>query len=159
MERKMTEKLWNKAAQIINSSGPLPIPVTGTVIELLQTIMTEEQTEFILNFNTSLNRDELKAKCRLDDASLTKMLDSLMRNGIVTGIPSSKTGIMVYRLMPPFPGLFEFTLMRVVMILDHIRNFGKKTGSSVRSAFFRNFGYGPESLRPDCTCHGDASSH
>lgn len=108
----MSEKLWSKAAQVINSSGPLPIPITETVIELLKTIMTEEQAEFILNFNKALNWDELKEKCGMDEAPLKQILDDLMHCGVVTGIPSSSTGIMVYRLMPPFPGLFEFTLMR-----------------------------------------------
>jgi Pyruvate/2-oxoacid:ferredoxin oxidoreductase delta subunit len=40
------------------------------------------------------------------------MLDKLMHLGVVTGIPSKKTGQVIYRLMPPLPGLFEFTLMR-----------------------------------------------
>ncbi len=108
----MSDQLWNNAAQVMNSAGYLPIPVTDTVIEILNTIMTEEQAEFILHFDKALNWDELKAKCGFEDQELENMLNDLMNNGVVTGIPSSRTGVMVYRLMPPFPGVFEYTLMR-----------------------------------------------
>ncbi|GAH34844.1 unnamed protein product, partial [marine sediment metagenome] len=35
-----------------------------------------------------------------------------MDNGVVVGVPSRRTGIMVYRLLGPFPGLFEMQFTR-----------------------------------------------
>ena len=40
------------------------------------------------------------------------MLNELMDIGVLTGIRSRRTGILVYRKPPFFPGILEFTLMR-----------------------------------------------
>jgi Pyruvate/2-oxoacid:ferredoxin oxidoreductase delta subunit len=107
------EKLWIKAARTIVKAGQMPMPISDTLIELLQTLMTDEQAEFILNFKKpSLNIDEIKTKTGLDESSLNKILNDLMDNGIVVGLPSRRTGIMVYRLLGPFPGLFEYTNLK-----------------------------------------------
>ncbi|MBN1364571.1 MAG: 4Fe-4S binding protein [Syntrophaceae bacterium] len=108
----MNEKIWQNAAQASVSSGVIPIPITGTLIELLQMLINEKEAEFITIFTKPLNLDEIKAKSNLDDESLNKMLNNLMRNGIITGIASKSTGVIVYRLLAPIPGMFEFTLMR-----------------------------------------------
>ena len=90
-------------------------PVTDTLIELLQNIVTEEQAKFIIkvyNRKPNMNLDEIKKKSDLDDDSLTRMLDKLQYKGVIVGTQSKSTGIIVYRLQPPFPGMFEFQLMR-----------------------------------------------
>ena len=40
------------------------------------------------------------------------MLEGLMHNGIILGLPSRTTGIMVYYINPPLPGLFEYPFMK-----------------------------------------------
>jgi hypothetical protein len=107
------EKLWVKAARTIVKAGQMPIPISNTLLTLLQTIMTEEQAQFIQIFKKpSLNLEQIKEKTILDDLSLNKMLNDLMDNGIIVGVPSRRTGMMVYRLMGPFPGIFEYTNLR-----------------------------------------------
>jgi Pyruvate/2-oxoacid:ferredoxin oxidoreductase delta subunit len=108
----MNEKIWQNAANATINAGVIPIPVTSTLIELLQTIMTEKEAEFIVIFTKPLNINEIKEKTTLDDESLNKMLNNLMYNGIITGIPSKKTGDVIYRLQPPVVGIFEYTMMR-----------------------------------------------
>jgi Pyruvate/2-oxoacid:ferredoxin oxidoreductase delta subunit len=108
----MSEELWNNAANNIISAGQFPLPVNDTLLDLLQTIINEEQASFIQIFKKPLNMNEIKEKSGLDEKSLDKMLNELMDKGVVTGIPSKSSGIIVYRLMPPIPGLFEFTMMR-----------------------------------------------
>jgi len=109
----MTEKLWNKVAKNVIKAGALPVPVSGAIIETLKILITEVQAKFLLLFKKpSYNIDEIKSKTDLDEESLNKMLKDLMYIGVITGIPSRSTGIMVYRLTPYFPGLLEFTLMR-----------------------------------------------
>ncbi|MHA1489089.1 MAG: DUF362 domain-containing protein [Promethearchaeota archaeon] len=109
----MSEKLWYKAARTIVKAGKMPFPISDTLFELLQVIMTEEQAKFISIFKKpSLNIDQIKVKTDLDDDSLDKMLNSLMEKGIVVGVLSRRTGKMIYRLLGPFPGLFEYTFMR-----------------------------------------------
>jgi len=108
----MNEQIWQDAAQASINAGVIPMPVTGTLLELLQTIMDEREAQFIPVFTKPMNMKELKEKSSLNEEELDKILDGLMRKGVVTGIPSKNTGQVVYRLMPPIPGLFEFTLMR-----------------------------------------------
>ncbi len=108
----MNEKIWQDAAQASIGAGAIPIPVSATLIELLQTVMDEKEAAFIPVFTKPMNIKDIKEKSNLSDEALDKMLDGLMRKGIITGIPSKSTGIVVYRLLPPIPGLFEFTLMR-----------------------------------------------
>ena len=109
----MSEKLWNKVARNFIKAGKLPIAVSDTVIEILKTILNEEQAEFLKNFKKrSYNSEEIKELSDLDEKALDKMLNDLMYAGAISGIPSRSTGIMVYRMTPFLPGLLEFTMMR-----------------------------------------------
>ncbi|MHA1143674.1 MAG: DUF362 domain-containing protein [Candidatus Helarchaeota archaeon] len=109
----MTVKLWKKVASNVVRGGAIPFPITDTIIEFLQTIMTEEQARFLLIFKrASLNLEQIKSKVDMSESDILKMLDSLMKNGIISGTKSRSKGIMVYTLMPPFPGLIEFSLMK-----------------------------------------------
>lgn len=109
----MSEKLWYKVVRNFVKAGKMPLPANDTAIEILKTIITEEQAKFVLSFKkSSYNSEEIKSLTDLDENALDEMLNDLMHIGAVTGIPSRSTGIMVYRLAPFFPGLLEFTLMR-----------------------------------------------
>jgi len=108
----MSQELWKKTSQAIVNSGQFPIPISDTLIEIMQTVMTEEQAEFVQVFTKPMNKDELKEATQLDETVLQQILDDLMHTGVLNGIPSKSTGTMVYRLMPPIPGLLEYTMMR-----------------------------------------------
>jgi DNA-binding Lrp family transcriptional regulator len=110
----MTEKLWYKVARTIIKAGNLPFPVSQTLIELLKLLINEEQAEFIYKVfkKPNLNMVQIKKRIDLSEEEILGILDELMDEGVITGTTSESTGIEVYRLMPPFPGLFEFTLMR-----------------------------------------------
>lgn len=109
----MSGSIWTKAATAMVSAGPVPMPIGDTLLELLQAILSEEEAEFIPTFTRpSLNLEEIKERCDLDEASLNAMLDGLLHKGAIMVATSRGTGTRVYTLMPPFPGLFEFTMMR-----------------------------------------------
>ena len=109
----MSEKLWYKVARTIIKAGRIPFPISDTLYELLKLLLNEEQAKFILIFQKpSLNINQLKEKTDLSETELDKMLNELMDNGLVVGMPSRRTGIMVYRLMGLFPGIFEYILMK-----------------------------------------------
>ncbi|MFW9969797.1 MAG: ATP-binding protein [Candidatus Odinarchaeota archaeon] len=109
----MSEKLWYKVARKFIKAGRLPIRVSDTIIEIMQTLLTEEQAKFInLLKKRSYNIDEIKPLTDLDDESLNKMLNDLMNIGVISGIRSRSTGAMVYYKTPLLPGIIEFTLMR-----------------------------------------------
>ncbi len=109
----MSEKVWTKAAAAMVAAGPVPMPVTDTLLELLQTIMDEEEADFVKIFDKpSLNMEEIRERCDRDETSLNAMLDGLLHKGALMVTTSRSTGIEVYTLMPPFPGLFELTMVR-----------------------------------------------
>lgn len=108
------DKFWFKVARVIAKAGQMPILISDSLIELIKTIMTKEQAEFIVAVfkKPSLNIDQIQAKTNLDRIKLDQMLNDLMDSGIIVGLPSRRTGIMVYRLLPPFPGMFEYTNLK-----------------------------------------------
>jgi Pyruvate/2-oxoacid:ferredoxin oxidoreductase delta subunit len=109
----MSEKLWFKVARCFIKAGRLPIAVSDTAINIVKTLVTEEQAKFIILLTKPpYNIEEIKKLTDMDDKSLNKMLNDLMHIGVISGIPSRSTGIMVYRVTPFLPGLLEFTMMR-----------------------------------------------
>ena len=110
---KMVEKFWYKVARTFAKAGGYSFPITDAYIELMQALLTEEQAKFILIFKKpKLNIDQLKAKTDLDEKSLLTMLHDLIHIGIITGIPSRRTGIMVYTLIGLVPGILGSTFMK-----------------------------------------------
>lgn len=109
----MNNNFWYKVARTIIKAGAIPVAITNALIDLFQTILTEEQATFILNFRKpSLNMKQLKNKTNLSEDDIKKMLIPLMKNGIIIESKSKTTGTMVYRLMPIFPGIFEYSFMK-----------------------------------------------
>ncbi|MDD5713017.1 MAG: 4Fe-4S binding protein [Smithellaceae bacterium] len=108
----MSQQTWINAASAVIRAGMIPMPLTDTTVELMKTILTEEQAKFLPVFTDSMNREQVRDKSGMDGKALDDMLESLMDAGVVTGTRSKGSGTMVYRLMGPFPGIFEFTMMR-----------------------------------------------
>ena len=108
----MTEKSWYQLARTILRAGGPPVPINDTLLDLIKLLINEEQLKFLLNFRKPMNLDQIKSKINLENFKLNEMLNDLMDIGMITGIPSRNTGIMVYRLVSFLPGLLEFTLMR-----------------------------------------------
>ena len=109
----MSEKQWYNLARTIVKAGGPPVPINETLVEILKTLINEEQMRFLLNFRkTSLNFDQIKDKIDLNEEFLKKVLKELMCVGMITGIPSKSTGVIVYRLVAFLPGLLEMSLMR-----------------------------------------------
>ena len=107
----MSQRIWSKLILFIGKAG-MVLPVSDTLIEILQTIFTEEQARFLLNFNKpSLTIDQIKKKAQIDEDMLDKMLNDLMYIGAIDTVSEEKTG-MIYNLQPFMPGLFESPLMR-----------------------------------------------
>ena len=115
-------ELWLKVAKNFIKAGVFKNPLTDTLIELLKNLISEEQAKFLLIFdNPELNINQIKERTELDDISLEKMLKSLMKDGIIMGTKedgvilglfSKLTGIMIYRLLPLYPGIFEMAFMK-----------------------------------------------
>ncbi|MFX1501204.1 MAG: hypothetical protein ACFFDH_09620, partial [Promethearchaeota archaeon] len=110
---KMTNKFWYKVARTIIKAGVFPVPISDILIELLQTLITEEQAKFVLIFKKpSMTLEEIKKKTDIKEQIIIEMLNTLMHNGIIVGTRSRATRVMVYRLMGLYPGIFEYTFLR-----------------------------------------------
>ncbi|MHA1375636.1 MAG: hypothetical protein ACTSR7_15245 [Promethearchaeota archaeon] len=82
----------------MRASGNPLFKANETFVELLQTLLNEEQVNFLLNFRKpNLTIQELKEKTGMDETKLMKMLNSLMDNGIIMDVPIEDTDIMEYR--------------------------------------------------------------
>ena len=110
----MSEKNWYKVAKlIVRASGNPLFQANETLVELLQTLLSEEEMNFILNFRQpKLTFQELKEKSGMNDADLMKNLNSLMDNGFVMDFPIEGTDLMEYRLLPPVADTFEYSLVK-----------------------------------------------
>lgn len=115
-DQQKQKKKWYKTSRNIVRAGSMPFPAKNpTLIELLQLLITEKEADFInqvFRRQPNLNIDQIKDRIDMDEDSIKTILKNLMNKGVITGTQSESTGIKVYRLMPPFPGMFEFTLMR-----------------------------------------------
>ncbi len=69
----MSEKAWLKAAKlIVKASGNPLFQANETMVELLQTLLNEEQVNFLHNFRKPrLTFQELKDKTGMSDADLS----------------------------------------------------------------------------------------
>ncbi len=106
-------KLWYKVARKLIKSGGFPFPVTDSLIEIIKEIYTEEHAKIILSFKKrSINLDQLIAISKLDKQTVLKLVEEIIRNGGMVVTPSRSTGMMVYYLLGPVPGIFEMQFMK-----------------------------------------------
>ena len=109
----MSEKVWYKAAKlIVRASGNPLFQANETLVEILKTLLNEEQINFLLNFRkSSLTLEELREKTGMNDTDLMDMLNSIMDNGIIMDFPIKGTDMMEYRLLAPVADIFEYSLI------------------------------------------------
>jgi len=109
----MSEKIWYKVAKlIVRASGNPLFQANETLVEILKTLLNEEQIKFLLNFRKPiLTYQELKEKSEMNDTQLMDMLNSIMDNGILMDAPIENSNMMEYRLLPPFADIFEYSLI------------------------------------------------
>lgn len=76
---------------------PIPMPMTDTLIELLETVLSEEEAVFMPTFaRSSMNIEEIKKRCGLDYTSLDAMRDELLPKGALIVSTSRGSRMDVY---------------------------------------------------------------
>ena len=109
----MDEKTWIRVIRTILRAGGFPFPINDHLMKLTQLLLTDDEAKFLLIFKKpTLNFNQIKTKTDLNSESSEKMLNQLMNKGIIVGIPSRGTKLMVYHLNSYLPGIFEFTFMK-----------------------------------------------
>ena len=109
----MSEKVWYKAAKlIVRASGNPLFQANETLVEILKTLLNEEEVKFLLNFRKpKLTFQELKEKTEMNDTRLIEILDSLMDNGIIMDAPIEGSAMMEYHLLAPIADIYEYSLV------------------------------------------------
>jgi Pyruvate/2-oxoacid:ferredoxin oxidoreductase delta subunit len=106
--------IWKKFTNRVIHASAIPFPFSETLVDLLKLLVTEEEAKFLHIFRKpSMNMDEIKEKSKLEEKEIIDMISGLTHKGVVIESKSKRSGITVYTLMGPFPGLFEYSLMRV----------------------------------------------
>lgn len=89
--------------------GKVPFPISETLIEFIQTLISEEEAKFLLIFKKhSLSLEQIKKGTDLSDDEILNMLEVLMNKGIIVGYPDEETDELAYTLMALFPGIIEY---------------------------------------------------
>ena len=88
------DRKYKKIAQVINSAGGIPLPVSDTLIEILKLIVDEQHLDFIGAFRKrrSQTMEQLKESSGLLSASLLNVsmmcfssVASVLRNFLLAG--------------------------------------------------------------------------
>jgi len=110
----MKNNLWYKVAGKLIRAGGLPFPITDTIMSICKILISEEVAEnLVLNFRKrSMTLEQLKEKSKFDEYYLREMLESLIDSGVGAVYPSDSSGIDVYYLAGPVPGIFERIFMK-----------------------------------------------
>jgi len=116
MVDKKIDGKYRKAAQVINSAGGTPYPITDTLIEILKRLVTEEYLDFIMAFEKqrSQTMEQLKTSSNLSEEKILKNVEVLAKKGLIFNQPN-RYGVMVFRLLPFVNvGAFEYIFMKKI---------------------------------------------
>ena len=110
----MLEKDWYKVAKVIvRATGNPLFQANETLVEILKTLLNEEQAKFLLNFRKPrLTFSQLKEKTGLSDQKLMDKLNSLMDNGFLMDWTIENSDMREYRLLAPVPDTFEYSIVK-----------------------------------------------
>jgi len=108
----MTEHdVYEKLRQKI-SMWPMRVPKTKEVIEMLKTLFTEEEAEFLTHFTAPYQdpetMDQIVEKTGKNQEKVQAIVDRLVSRGLLFRFKSRSDGNVYYSLMPMVPGIFEF---------------------------------------------------
>lgn len=112
------DRKYKKAAQIINSAGGTPYPITETLIDIVKHLVDEEYLDLIMAFRRkkSQTMEQLKESSNLSEEEILKIVQILAKKGLIFNQPN-RHGVMVFRLMPFINvGVFEYTFMKELEI-------------------------------------------
>ncbi len=120
-------EIYRQACGIIVNAGGTPLPVTDTLIKIIQRVIREDEIEFILAFKDQKSQtlEQLKKSSGMTEEQIVQMTDRLARKGVIFNQPSSK-GIMVYRLLPLINvGIFEYLFMQKLEYTQENKELGR----------------------------------
>ena len=90
---------------------PLGAPADPSFTEILKLYLSPEEAAVVARMELSpMTADQIAALTGKPAVEITQMLEELAARGLI--FLKRKQDITYYRLVPPMPGIFEFTLMK-----------------------------------------------
>jgi Pyruvate/2-oxoacid:ferredoxin oxidoreductase delta subunit len=111
---------YKKVAQVINSAGGTPYPITDTLVSIVQILVPEDDLDFIIAFEKQKSQtiEQLKASSNLSEEVILEKVEKLAKKGLIFNLPN-RYGVMVFKLMPFVDvGVFEYTFMKKLEYTD-----------------------------------------
>ena len=111
-EADVYEKLRKKI-----SLWPIKVPRAREAMEMLRTLFTEEEAEFLTHFTAPYQdaetMDQIVERTGKSRQRVQEIVDRLVSRGLLFRFTSRKDGNIYYSLMPMIPGIFEFYFVSV----------------------------------------------
>jgi len=99
------------------SLWPIKVPRAREVMEMLRTLFTEEEAEFLTHFTAPYQDaetiDQIVEKTGKPRKKVQEIVDRLVSRGLLFKFTSKRDGNVYYALMPMIPGIFEFYFVSV----------------------------------------------
>lgn len=90
---------------------PLGAPAHKSFTKILKLYYSKKEAEIVSHMELSpLTAKEISESCSRNEASVTEILESLARRGLVYS--RHKNDIVYYMLVPPMPGIFEYSYIK-----------------------------------------------
>jgi len=106
-EADVYEKLREKI-----SLWPIKVPRAREVMEMLRTLFTKEEAEFLTHFTAPYQdpetMDQIVERTGKPQKKVQAIVDRLVSRGLLFRATSKRDGNVYYSLMPIIPGIFEF---------------------------------------------------
>lgn len=94
------------------SLWPIKVPKTKEAIEMLKTLFTYEEAEFLLHFKAPYQdaetMDQIVERTGKPLEQIQPIVDHLVSRGLLFRFKSRSSGLLFFSLMPMVPGIFEF---------------------------------------------------
>jgi Pyruvate/2-oxoacid:ferredoxin oxidoreductase delta subunit len=111
-EADVYEKLRQKI-----SLWPIKVPRAREAMEMLKTLFTEEEAEFLTHFTAPYQdaetMDQIVERTGKPRKRVQEIVDRLVSRGLLFKFMSRRDGNVYYSLMPMVPGIFEFYFVSV----------------------------------------------
>jgi len=111
-EADVYEKLRKKI-----SLWPIKVPRTRETMEMLKTIFTEEEAEFLTHFTAPYQdaetMDQIVERTGKPRKKVQAIVDRLVSRGLLFRFTSKRDGNVYYSLLPMVPGIFEYYFVSV----------------------------------------------
>ena len=94
------------------SLWPIKVPRTRETMEVLKTLFTKEEAQFLIHFTAPYQdaetMDQIVEKTGKPQEKVQAIVDRLISRGLLFKYTSRRDGQVYYSLMPMVPGIFEF---------------------------------------------------